>query len=41
LRKEAQALEENDYIDMFPASDRNAGHLYKDSGSDAGADKAE
>jgi hypothetical protein len=41
LRKEAHALEENDFIDMFSASDRNAGYLCKDSRPDAGADKAE
>jgi hypothetical protein len=41
LRKEAHALEENDFIDMFSASDRNSGCLCKDSRPDAGADKAE
>jgi hypothetical protein len=39
LRKEAHALEENDFIDMLPVSDRNSGCLCKDSIPDAGADK--
>jgi hypothetical protein len=40
LRIEAQKLEENDDIDMLPASARNAGSLCKSSGTEAGADTA-
>jgi hypothetical protein len=41
LRKEAQALEENDFIDMFPAPDRASGCLRRSYGSDAGTNTAE